>query len=196
MFRLFPNKENARRANDAAAYVSLVYVEPISRPQICYSLNLNPSAKRPARSRDSYDAEEALRILRGCDAAADPQTVLNDLEEKTDCSFVDKLLEHINRNGLQPALVYKAAQVDKRLFSKIIADREYKPSKDTAIALLLALHLDIDEACEMLARAGYTLSHSSKRDIIIEFCFRERIFNLMDVNDILYRLRQKLIGRG
>ena len=92
--------------------------------------------------------------------------------------------------------VYKAAQVDKRLFSKMVSNREYKPSKDTAIALALALELSLEEATDMLSRAGYTFSHSNKRDIIIEFFFREKVYNLMDANDVLYRLNQKLIGRA
>ena len=81
------------------------------------------------------------------------------------------------------------------MFSKIVTNRDYKPAKDTAIALALALELTLEEANDLLSRAGYTFSHSNKRDIIIEFFFREKIYNLIDANDILYRLDEKLIGR-
>ena len=77
----------------------------------------------------------------------------------------------------------------------MVSNRDYKPSKDTAIALAFALRLSLDEANDLLSRAGYTFSHSNKRDIIIEYFFREGIFNLMDVNEVLYRLDQKIIGR-
>ena len=192
MFKLFPKRINKQRARDALAYVSLTYVAPASGQNIRYSLNLNV----PHHRKDSYDPDEALRILRSCGTSVEPQTILDRLDRGLNCSFVDKMLEYIEEKGLSHADVYKAAQVDKRLFSKIIADRTYRPSKDTAVALLLALQLSPDDANDMLSRAGYTLSHSSKRDIILEFCFRERIYNLIDVNDILDLLHQKLIGRS
>ena len=91
--------------------------------------------------------------------------------------------------------VYKAANIDRRLFSKIASDRTYKPSKDTCIALALALRLSIDDANDILSRAGYTLSHSSKRDVVIEYFFRERVYDLNDMNEVLYRLGQKPLGR-
>ena len=85
--------------------------------------------------------------------------------------------------------------MDRKLFSKIVSNRNYKPSKDTAIALILALRLNLDEANDMLARAGYVFSHSSKRDIIIEYFIREKIYNIDDINEVLYKLDQKVIGK-
>ena len=89
----------------------------------------------------------------------------------------------------------KAAQMDRRLFSKMMSDRNYKPSKDTAVALVIALELSLKQANDLLSRAGYALSHSNKRDVIIEYFIRERIYNLSDINEVLYRLDQKIIGR-
>ena len=196
MFKLFSRRKNGQRAREAAAYVAQTYIAPPVKAQVCYSLNLNPGAKPSRPRKDSYDAANVVRILRGCEEAVKPEEVLNALQSGMNRSFVYRLLEYISCSGLQATQVYKAAQIDKRLFSKMMSDREYRPSKDTAVALLLALHLNIDEANDMLSRAGYTLSHSNKRDIILEFCFREEIFNLMDVNDILYRLKQKPLGRA
>ena len=121
--------------------------------------------------------------------------IIRMLEKNKNQTFVDKLLYYIDKKGFRDADVYKAAQIDKRLFSKIVSDREYKPSKDTAIALALGLELSVDEAEDLLSRAGYTFSHSNKRDIIIEFFFKEKVYNIMDINDVLFRLEQKLIGR-
>ena len=85
--------------------------------------------------------------------------------------------------------------IDRRLFSKIMSDRQYKPSKDTSIAIALALRLKLSEATDMLSRAGYTFSHINKKDIIVEYFFRERIYKLDDINEVLYNLGQKTIGR-
>lgn len=112
-----------------------------------------------------------------------------------DRTFVDLLLRYIDEKGVRDSKVYKAANIDKRLFSKMVSNRYYKPSKDTAVALMLALELSLEQANDMLSRAGYTLSHSSKRDVIIEYFFKERIYNLVYVNEVLYKLGQKVIGR-
>lgn len=158
--------------------------------------NIKYSLRKKPKPVDPYNASEVTRLLRNYSTATNFGEMLRSLEESVNQTFVDRLLHYINEKGVRDSEIYKAAQVDKRLFSKMVSNREYKPSKDTAIALALALELSLDEANDMLSRAGYTFSHSNKRDIIIEFFFREKVYNLMDANDVLYRLNQKLIGRN
>lgn len=145
--------------------------------------------------RDNYDSQSIDRAVRSLSSSDSPLKALRTLEDNTNMSFVDKMLDYINIKHMRDSDVYKAAQVDRRLFSKIVSDRSYKPAKDTCIALSLALRLSLSEANDILSRAGYVLSHSSKRDVVIEYFFREQIYNLNDVNEILFRLEQKLIGR-
>lgn len=145
--------------------------------------------------RDNYDSSSIDRAVRSLSSTDSPLRAIRTLEDNTNMSFVDKMLDYINIKHLRDSDVYKAAQVDRRLFSKIVSDRSYKPAKDTCIALSLALKLSLSEANDILSRAGYVLSHSSKRDVVIEYFFREQIYNLNDVNEILFRLEQKLIGR-
>ena len=145
--------------------------------------------------RDNYDSSSIDRAVRSLSSTDSPLRALRTLEDNTNMSFVDKMLDYINIKHLRDSDVYKAAQVDRRLFSKIVSDRSCKPAKDTCIALSLALKLSLSEANDILSRAGYVLSHSSKRDVVIEYFFREQIYNLNDVNEILFRLEQKLIGR-
>lgn len=144
--------------------------------------------------KDNYSVKSVNVFMQNI-ATSQSFTETSFLDESIDMSFVDKMLEHINRKQLRDSTVYKSAQVDRRLFSKIVSDRTYKPSKDTCIALILALQLPLDDATDMLSRAGYTLSHSSKRDVIIEYFIRENIYNINDINEILYRLGQKILGR-
>lgn len=158
--------------------------------------NIKYSLRKKPKVEDPYNASEVTQLLRNYSTAGNFNEMLRALEQSVNQTFVDRLLHYINEKGVRDSEIYKAAQVDKRLFSKMISNREYKPSKDTAIALALALELSLDEANDMLSRAGYTFSHSNKRDIIIEFFFREKVYNLMDANDVLYQLNQKLIGRS
>lgn len=145
-------------------------------------------------SLDSYNEKSVIAFMKKLSESS-TFSKIDELENSIDRSFVDKMLEHINKKQLKDSVVYKAAQVDRRLFSKIVSDRTYKPAKDTCIAFALALQLPLDDANDLLSRAGYTLSHSSKRDVIIEYFIREQIYNLNDINDVLYRLGQKVLGR-
>ena len=159
------------------------------RPQ--FSLKESPEIRN---NLDNYSEKSVSAFMKKLSASpAIPE--LEQLDNSIDRSFVDKMLEHISRKQLKDSAVYKAAQVDRRLFSKIVSDRTYKPAKDTCIAFALALQLSLDDVTDLLSRAGYTLSHSSKRDVIIEYFIREQIYNLNDINDVLYRLGQKVLGR-
>ena len=81
--------------------------------------------------RDNYDSSSVQRTMRSLSSATPTSRVLRDLENSTNMTFVDKLLEHISKRHMRDSDVYRAAQVDRRLFSKIVSDREYKPAKDT-----------------------------------------------------------------
>lgn len=170
--------------NEITQYVQKTYIDPKKLSGARYSV-----------SDDDYDEDSIVRTMKELSAATPPSKVLRALEEYTNMSFVDKLLEHINKRHLRDSEVYKAAQVDRRLFSKIVSDREYKPAKDTCIAFAFALQLTLSETEDLLSRAGYTLSHSNKRDVVIEYFFKEKIHDLTDINEVLYRLDQKTIGR-
>ena len=143
---------------------------------------------------DTYDSKTVSKLMQNYNLSS-ASTLLKSLEKTTNKTFVDTLIVHINRKGMRDSEVYKAAQIDRRLFSKIMSDREYKPAKDTAIALAVALKLTLEETNDLLSRAGYTFSHSNKKDIIIEYFFRERIYKLDDINQVLFNLDQKIIGR-
>ena len=117
------------------------------------------------------------------------------LNRYVNATFVDHLCEYIRQKNLKDPQVYKAACLDRRLFSKIMSDSRYQPAKDTAIALAFALRLNLSEVTELLFSAGYTLSHSIQRDVIIEYFFRAGIYDLSDINAVLEEMGQKEIGR-
>lgn len=149
----------------------------------------------PASDGDNYNFSTVSQVMQNYDPKADLFKLLKKLDQATDRTFVDTLMTHIRRKDLRDSDVYKAAQIDRRLFSKIMSDRKYKPSKDTAIAIAFALRLSFQEAIDLLSRAGYTLSHSNKKDVLIEYFFRERIYKLDDINMVLYNFGEKIIGR-
>lgn len=114
---------------------------------------------------------------------------------KVEQSFVEKLIELIRISGKTDPEIYKAAGLDRRLFSKIMSDSGYKPSKDTCIALALALKLNQYQTNDLLERAGYILSHSIRRDLVIEYMIINRIFDIDTVNAVLDQSKEKTLGK-
>ena len=89
--------------------------------------------------------------------------------------------------------VYTRANLDKKVFSSIRCKKNYKPKKQTAIALGLALHLNMSEMEDLLARAGYAFSPNSKSDLIIQYCIHKGIYNMMKVEEILFNYEQPVL---
>ena len=112
---------------------------------------------------------------------------LDELMAQAGETFQEMLFRLILEKGLTNPEVYKRANLDRRLFSKIQSDPNYQPKKNTAIALALALHLNLEETRDLMSRAGYVFSPSSKPDLVIEFCIVNEIYDVMKINLLLFK---------
>ena len=116
---------------------------------------------------------------------------LEDLVDNLDESFSDMLLRLIDEKGYLDAEVYKRANIDRKLFSKIRCNRDYSPSRHTAIALAIALRLSLDETIDLLNAAGFNLSHSNRTDVIVEYFIDNGIYDLYLLNETLVQFGEK-----
>ena len=132
--------------------------------------------------------EEAEPLLSS--SAPDLQALLRE----QDAGFAETLVSLIQKSGKKNSEIYKKANVDKKLFSKIVNNIHYHPSKPTAVAFAIALELDLEQTKDLIGRAGFALTHSSKFDIIIEYFIRNHNYDLFEINEVLFSFDQVLLG--
>ena len=176
-------------SKEAAMYLEEHYIPPAPKkvqpksdglPEIKFSM-----------SGGSSDAEDTKEINYSLEEDSFME-MFGTPREKT---FTETMLEHIKKKGYRDPEVYKAARIDRRLFSKIVSDTWYSPSKDTVTAIVMGLKLSIEEAEDLYSRAGFALSHSVKRDVVIEYFILKRVYDLTVINEVLYKLGERTIGR-
>lgn len=129
-------------------------------------------------------------------ATRSPKTKLSlsDLLAKTDAGFTDTLLKLIDQSGKKDSEIYKKANITKQHFSKIRKNPDYKPTKATAVAFAIALELNLEETKDLIGRAGFALTNSSKFDVIIMYFIDQGNYNMFDINSALFEFDQTLLG--
>ncbi len=179
---------SAKLFSDIAEYIDDHYVEEHTDSRW--------ERLRRRNSKEERMVCEAAAPVFMAPAMAAPKAVgnLDDLLVKLDAGFSETLLKLIDRSGKKDSEIYKKANVDRKLFSKIRNNPDYKPSKSTVLAFAIALELDLTETKDFLARAGFALSRSSKFDVIIEYFIKQKKYDIFEINEALFAFDQSLLG--
>ena len=119
---------------------------------------------------------------------------LEEILQQEDIGFTEALLRRIDASGKKDSVIYKRANLSKQHFSKIRNNPHYKPTKPTAIALAIALELDLADTRDLIGRAGFALTNSSKFDLIIRYFIQQRNYNIIEINMALYEFDQPMLG--
>jgi len=136
----------------------------------------------------------APRMSRPARAPVPKAATLKQLLEQTDAGFSETLLKLIDRSGKKDSEVYTKANVSRQHFSKIRNNPAYRPTKATALAFAIALELDLEQTADLIGRAGYALTKSSKFDLIIMYFIQQGNYNIFDINTALFDFDQSLLG--
>lgn len=133
-----------------------------------------------------FACAEALPVVK--------ERSLEDLLENMDETFTEMIFRLISEKGYTDAQVYKRANLDRKLFSKIRSNADYRPKKNTVLALAVGLQLSVDEATDLLMRAGYCFSNSSKLDVIVRFFLEQEEWDIDLINEALFCFDQPVLG--
>lgn len=137
---------------------------------------------------------EKTKVLSTMSGTIATNRKIDDLMNQMEETFSQRLLRMITERGMTDSEAYTKANVDRRHFSKIRNDEYYSPNKKTVLAFAIALELTLDEAKDLLGCAGYALSRSSKVDIIVAYFLQNKIYDMFEINEILYEYGQPIFG--
>lgn len=137
---------------------------------------------------------EAPAVLINRPIAPAKEKSLREYMNQMDRGFREMLFDLIDKSGMSDVECYKKANVDKRTFSKIKSNKNYKPSKQTAVAFAISLKLDLEQTQELLETAGFTLSRSQVFDKIIRYFIQNENYDIFQINEALFEFDQVLLG--
>lgn len=160
-------------------YLKLHYVENTEDLK-----NADPKEKLP---NICYEEKGTYAVKR--DTNRGIEAVIAHLGE----TFQESLLRLIDEKGISDVEIYKKANLSRKLFSKIRCNDDYKPTKKTAVSLALALELSLEETKDLLGRAGFAFSPSSKFDLIIQYFIELKIYDMYTINQVLFQYGQPVL---
>ena len=180
--------------NEVQSYINEKYVE--ERRKTEYLIDVSSNRRRYMRRRFVSELESKIEspIEPKIEPKPQKERTLKDMLDNANDTFSENLIKLIKASGKNNSEVYRAACVSRKTFSKICTNTKYKPSKDTALALAMALNLNLEETKDFIGRAEYALSDSNKRDIIIEYFITLGKYNIYDLNDLLYECNQPMVN--
>ena len=165
-----------------------------------------PFSRSRIESNITYDSEVYEECSRYTEAEeSEPELLMSvpmpekamSLEEELEnvgMSFHDKLFELIGESGMDNKDVWKRANLDRKHFSKIQCDEKYHPKKKTVMALCIALELDLEQAKDLLARADWAFSPSSKVDLIVQKAIIDKQYDIYQLNLVLFQYTNEILG--
>ena len=170
--------------------------EKRAREKVLEKEQIQESSTIAESTPEEFDVStmKKTKIQKGMSSTMSVNRNIDNLMNQLEETFSQRLLRMIDERGMTDSEAYTKAYVDRRHFSKIRKDINYVPNKKTVLAFTIALELSLDEAKDLLGSAGFALSRSSKMDIIVAYFLQNKIYDMFEINDVLYAYGQPVFG--
>lgn len=145
-------------------------------------------------NRSYYKPKYTFSFISASKVINDENDTANKLAVEIKESFSESLLKIIDKKNLKDSQVYNKANVSRQTFSKIRCNKNYNPDKNTALALAIALKLDLNDTQQLISKAGYVLSDSILSDVIVKYFICNENYDIIQINEVLYSKSCKLLG--
>ena len=186
--KLFGHAAKSAAREDACAYMDVEETADMDAeaPAECFAMMMEEApAAEPAQYAKAEVSSQSVQMRK---------RTLQEAVAQVGETWQQSLLRMIDERGMSDPEVYKRANVDRKLFSKIRCSEDYIPKKKTIVALAIALRLNMDDTRDLLASAGLMLTNNSKADVIVSFCIENGIYDIFEVNALLFKFRQPILG--
>lgn len=190
--------------SDLRSYIDDNYVEEQTKKEYG-SLYERRRRRENIAPPEEYEAYEASNAFGGTseeplmsEASAAPLSAgsLEELLGQSESTFSEYLLDILKERSGKDSEVYKRAEISKQLFSKMLSNKYYQPTKNTVIQLAIGLQLDVNQTQKLLEKAGYTLTRSSKADLVVQYYIERKVYNVKFINLALEDCKLPLLKTG
>ena len=176
--------------SDLRSYIDDNYVEEQTQKEYgsLYERRRRRGNLAPPEEFEEYDASIAFGgtseepFMSEASAAPLPDGSLEELLGQSESTFSEYLLDILKERSGKDSEVYKRAEISKQLFSKMLSNKYYQPTKNTVIQLAIGLQLDVNRTQKLLEKAGYTLTRSSKADLVVQYYIERKVYNVKFIN--------------
>ena len=176
--------------SDLRSYIDDNYVEEQTQKEYGspYERRRRRENLAPPEEYEAYEASIAFGdvceepLMSEASASQLSAGSLEELLGQSESTFSEYLLDILKERSGKDSEVYKRAEISKQLFSKMLSNKYYQPTKNTVIQLAIGLQLDVNRTQKLLEKAGYTLTRSSKADLVVQYYIERKVYNVKFIN--------------
>lgn len=125
-----------------------------------------------------FDERELEKFIRQCGSAE---------------TFPELVYHYMDKKGMETKDVYQNANLSRQDFSRI-TKLGAKPKRETIYSVAIGLQATWEETTKLLSSVGYAFRKNSKFDVILQYCIKNKVYEVAKINTALDSYGQKTLA--